>query len=82
MSSLDLERDEPDEYLPPVPPAPAQHLEKPLQRLARMQRQQAELRVRLSRTIDADERIRLGRLIGHRATGIAYQRREVMRLGK
>ena len=82
MSSLDLEYDEPDEYLPPVPPAPAQHLETPPQRLARMQRQQAELRVRLSRTIDADERIRLSHLIDHRATGLAYQRREVLRLRK
>ncbi|MEJ8811407.1 hypothetical protein WKW77_10050 [Variovorax ureilyticus] len=82
MSSLDLEHDEPDEYLPPVAPAPAQHLETPWQRLERMLRTQAALRTRHSLTMDADDRERLRRLIAERDAGIAYQRGVAERVAK
>lgn len=77
MSSLDLEYDEPDEYLPPVRPAPAQHHETAQQRLDRMVLRHAELVQRRYRETDADERERLHRLIVQRAAGLAYQRRIV-----
>lgn len=75
MSSLDFENDEPDEVLPPVAPAPAQHRETPQERLDRMVRQQALLIRRHGRETDADERERLARLIAQRHLGLVWQRR-------